>query len=104
MTTDKNQSFRTTLDGTTIRFVVYYNERQNVWYLDIQSIENDNVFVKGLALLTGVDILRQYNLNLGSLLMLNVDESLEDASPDNLGVSLVLEYLTPDEVEALQNG
>ena len=104
LTTDKNQSFRATLEGRNFRFEVSYNSRSKVWEMDMRGIEDPTVAVNGVNLVTGTDLLKQYNLSLGSLLMLNADDSLLDATADNLGASVVLALLTEAEKQGLLNG
>jgi len=96
LTADGEQFFTITLEDTPVRLRVRRNTRQGVWYLDIYDEDAEPV-VQGVAMVLGADILAQYSLGLGGLVMYNDTESV-DASATNLGERVILLHYSEAEL------
>ena len=91
------ERFRLTIDDRTVALSTYYIYTTDSWKLTIK--ENDQTLVAGVGLLNGIDILRPYNLNLGSLGLINITDSHEDANSLTLGSQVLLVHMTEEEYE-----
>lgn len=90
-----NQIFEIDLAGTTYKMRVYYNPVMMCWCFDLLDI-NDNAITQGQSLVTGANILDQYEyLGLGGVFVVYT-EGDENAIPthDNLGDISNLYFLT----------
>lgn len=90
------QLFSITLNGETYDCRVILNSRTGVWSISFAQSGVD--IVNGVALLGGVDILKQYNIPIENAYVVNLDTPNQDASKDNLGVVARLFILTDEEV------
>lgn len=82
------QTFQISLVGVTYTLTTQWNTFNNAWTLDIADI-NSNPIISGIPLITGVDLLAQYEyLGIGGSLQAQTDNDT-DAVPtlDNLGVN-----------------
>lgn len=74
-TNDSSQKFSTTIKGKLYFFEVSYNTITNKWIMDI----NDNdVFINGITIVSGIDILKQFDFGFGLISM------QEDPSRDTI--------------------
>lgn len=102
LTSDGAQLFNVVIGGVTYSFFISYNTRENIWTLDISS--EAVKLVSGVALVGGVDLLKQYDIGFTGLWMVNVTDSEFDASGDNLGTDVLLflvDQVSIDEAIAL---
>ena len=90
------QLFSITLSGSTYDCRVILNSRTGVWSIGFS--QSGVSILNGIALLGGVDILKQYNLPFNNAYVVNLDESNIDASKYNLGTVAKLFLLTDEEV------
>lgn len=90
------QIFSITLSGNTYDCRVMLNSRTGVW--SIAFAQAGIEVVDGIALLGGIDILKQYNLPIDNAYVVNLDKSNQDASKTNLGTVAKLFLLTDEEV------
>ena len=89
------QTFQISLAGTTYTLTVKWNAQNASWMLDIADI-NSNAIVSGIPIITGADLLAQYEyLNIGGGLQAQTDNDT-DAVPtlDNLGINGHLYFIT----------
>jgi len=95
--TPKPQYFNIDLAKRTYRFVLAY---RNGWTLDVYSTEHDPAepIILGLPLVTGVDILSQYqHLGIGGALVILSDSTVfAEPTRDNLGQATRLYFVTDD--------
>ncbi len=61
-TNDSSQKFSTTINGKLYFFEVSYNTLTDEWILDINDT---NIFIYGIRIVGGIDILKQYGLDFG---------------------------------------
>lgn len=99
LTSDGSQTFSTVLDGITYDFIINYNTRLNLWTFNL--ISEGLQLVNGVALLGGVDIVKQYTFSLKNLYSVNIDNPTIDAIESNLGTEVKLYKLTQSEVDTL---
>lgn len=90
------QLFSITLSGNTYDCRVILNSRTGVWSISFSQSGVD--IVVGVSLLGGVDILKQYNIPIENAYVVNLDDTNEDPSKDNLGAVAKLFILTDEEV------
>lgn len=81
------------LDGASYLFRIHWNITTEKWYMDIKGLSND-VDIKGIALLTGKDLLAPfgYGGQLGELWVIDQSEGNEDPNFDDMGTRWTLEY------------
>lgn len=90
------QLFSITLSGQTYDCRVALNSRIGVWSISFAQANTD--IINGVALLGGVDILKQYNIPIENAYVVNLDQANQDPSKDNLGTVAKLFILTDEEV------
>lgn len=92
ITNDSAQDFITQLGDTKYSFYIKYNDVSGVWTADIGNPVTGEIYLAGLALTTGVNLLEPYNLPLTNLAL--IDRGLAIASapitPGDMGVRLRL--------------
>lgn len=98
LSSSPEQLFSITLDGETYDCRVVLNSRTGVWSISFAQSGVD--IIVGIALLGGVDIMKQYNLPIKNIYIVNLDNSKLDASKDNLGTVSKLFILTDEEVNS----
>lgn len=94
--TNAPQRITTSLGSTLYQLTVRWNVAMNAWMLDIADSSGNNI-VTAIPLVTGVNLLEQYDyLNFGVLLFAFTDSDL-DAPPtfDNLGSTGHLYFYVP---------
>lgn len=90
------QTFACTLNGTTYQLTVTWRNAANGWFLDIAD-DQGNPIVGGIAMVTGADLLAQYEyLGVGGELIVATSNDV-DALPGfaDLGVNTLLYYVSP---------
>jgi hypothetical protein len=93
------ERFRIQLNNRLIELRTAYFLTNNTWKLDIY--ENDQCLVAGVSLLNGVDILRPYNLGLGSMGLVDITTKHLDADSVTLGNRVLLVHMTTEEYNSL---
>lgn len=96
LNSNPEQLFSITLDGNTYDCRVILNSRTGVWSISF-SQSNVDILV-GISLLGGVDILKQYNIPIENVYVVNLDSTNEDPTSSNLGTVAKLFILTEEEV------
>ena len=91
------QLFSITLSGNTYDCRVILNSRTGVWSISFSQSGAD--IVVGVSMLGGVDILKQYSIPIDNAYIVNLDDTSEDPTKDNLGTVAKLFILTDEEVE-----
>jgi hypothetical protein len=89
------QTLTVTLLGVVYQFLVQWNVPLQTWLLDISDSQG-NPIVQGLALVTGVDILGQFQyLGIGGALIVQSSGGDPLAAPtfDNLGTTALLFFI-----------
>ncbi len=82
-TNDSSQKFSTTINGKLYFFEVSYNTLTDEWVLDINDT---NIFIYGVRIVGGIDILKQYGLGFGLISTQN------DPTRDTL-INFILEVI-----------
>ena len=109
LTNAPSSIFEITLNDRVITMQTKFNVRgsgidNTLPYWTINLTEGDQPLAIGLALVLGADILRQLNLGLGAIFMVDLTDTHTEATADSLGTDIVMVYTTPEELEALENG
>ena len=80
------------LDGNQYLLKFHWNTYTEKWYFDIQGVNND-VDIKGIALLPGRDLLAiAGELNLGELYVVDNQGAGENPNYDDIGSRFTVEY------------
>lgn len=98
------QTFDVVLNGISYTLTAKWNSRSEIWFLDIQD-EDGNNLILGVALKLGARLLKQFNLGIGDFIMVDDTATNTEANLSNISVSTRLVYFAPDEIaeiEALQ--
>ncbi len=93
-----NQTFSVAMNDVTYNMQLLWNKINAAWTLDIYD-ENDTAIVTGIPLVTGADLLEQYEyLGIGVKLFCRTDDDA-DAVPtfDNLGDASHLYFIVEDD-------
>lgn len=90
------QLFSITLSGETYDCRVILNSRTGVWSISFAQAGTD--IINGVPLLGGVDILKQHNISIDKVFVVNLDRPDQDPTKDNLGTVAKLFILTDEEV------
>ena len=96
LTNDPEQLFNIVLNGANYDIRISLNSRTSVWSISFSQSGVD--IVTGVALLGGVDILKQYTLLIENMYMINLDNPSEDPTNENFGIVSKLFILTDEEV------
>lgn len=96
LTTDPNDTFTSTIpingENKKFYFFLRYNEEAGYWVMDL-SDENKEPVVSSIPLISGINILGQYEyLKIGKAYIVKTDSSLLADKPDvtNLGTTFKL--------------
>jgi hypothetical protein len=95
LTTDTPQTFTTQLGATTYQFNLYWNDRSNVWLMDLVNPTTQTPIVTGLALVLGADLLAPYSLGIGSLIVIDETGTHTEATVTSLGTTTNVYWIDP---------
>jgi hypothetical protein len=97
--TNKNQRVQTSLLGVTYILVVRWNALANLWYLDINDVNNAPV-LNGVPMTAGVNLLKQFAyLGIGGALVAqNVNNPNLPIGYADLGQTGFLLFVVPSQV------
>ena len=83
LTSSPEQQFNIILNGVTFNMTVMINSRTGIWSISAES--EGQIFIEGMALLSGVNILRPYNFPVTSMYIVNLEDDTKDPKIDDLG-------------------
>jgi hypothetical protein len=94
--TNKNQRVQTSLLGVTYILVVRWNALANLWYLDINDVNNESV-LNGIPMTAGVNLLKQFAyLGIGGALVAqNVNNPNLPIGYEDLGQTGFILFIVP---------
>lgn len=98
---DPAQSFVTQLGSVKYQFDICWNDRAGVWNMDMTIASTQTPILQGVPLLLGADLLADYNLNMGSMIVVDEMGTSTDATVDDLGNRINVYWFSPDEVATL---
>lgn len=98
VTADAAQSFVTQLGDVKFKFDLQWNDRSSQYSLTLTNDETEQVYVQGLPLVLGTDLLEPYSLGLGALLVVDMNNTHTEATLDSLGARVKLYWFSEDEV------
>lgn len=103
LTTEPIQIFEVQLDNIIYKFRVIYNTRGDYWTFDISNA-NDEPLAAGIKIVLGVDLIRAYRLDMGSLIAVNISDNQEDpGSQAALGTDVLLYHLNSTDFDELRS-
>lgn len=91
--------FDISLDDGNFLIQTYWMSLSQTWMVDITK--DGQTLINGLRLVLGTDLVGQYNLNVGVWVMVDLTNTGNDATRNNLGVDLVLFYIPESERKQL---
>jgi len=100
LNSNPEQLFSITVGDLTYDIRVVLNYRTTIWTISLS--QNDVPVIEGVPLLSGVDISAQYTLPFENVYVVNLTNSKEDPTADNLGTDARLFILTDEEVESVE--
>lgn len=98
------ESMSIVLGGRTLRVRARYANLTNTWTLDVMDDSGTSPIplVMGVPILMGVDIIKPYRLEIGSLYAEANSDRREDAGRGDLGSRINLVHYAPGEHEAIE--
>lgn len=98
ITSTRDQTFKTTLDGETVRIRLYWSDIATSWYMDIDGISFDMSF-KGIRIRPNQYLLDGYAVReIGQLMLLDQGGLSENPTKSGLGDRWILIYFTVEEM------
>lgn len=97
LSSDPSQSFTCQLGAVKYYCEAKYNSRNGVWSLDLYDDAARSPILLGMAIVLGVDLLEPYNLGIGRLVAVDGNATDRDATADDLGTRVTLNWISPDE-------
>ncbi len=97
LTNNPSAVFDIVIEGLTYTIITKYNTRAKSWSIDLY--ESGVLLSTGIGLLLGVNIIQQYNYNIGTLFMVDIDRLSLDATGDDLGTRVILVQASVEEFE-----
>ena len=88
--------FNIDLEGESYTFKTLYNSRFGNWSFNI--LKDDVEIISGVNMVLGSDIIGQYNLGIGVLFMVDLDQTNLDATAFDIGKRVVLVHATEEEI------
>lgn len=95
------QTFTVQLGDWRLGFYWYYNERSARWIFDLYDATTGLPLVLGQPFVLGTDFFEPYAWGIGSAIAFDTTAKHREAGPDDLGISVVMPYWTPEEVALL---
>lgn len=96
LTASPEQEFSITISGDVYDIRIVLNSRTGIW--TIAFAQNGIDLLNGIALVGGVDTLRQFNIPITNAYVINLENPDLDPSKTNLGTVAKLFILTDAEV------
>ncbi len=96
LNSNPEQLFSITIEGNAYDCRVILNSRTGIWSISFSQSGTD--IINGISLLGGIDILKQYNIPINNIYVVNLDQSNQDPGKDNLGTIAKLFILTDEEI------
>lgn len=100
---EESFSYKITIDDLEWNIRIAWNNREGSWYLNLSN-ELNSTYVNGIGLLGGVDILKQYPIDLKYLYLFNISDSYEDPTVDNLSTQFALIKFDESEIAEFEEG
>lgn len=96
LTASPEQEFSITISDDVYDIRIVLNSRTGIWTIGFAQSGTD--LLNGIALVGGVDILRQFNIPITNAFVINLENPDLDPSKTNLGTVAKLFILTDEEV------
>ena len=94
-TENPHYSERVDLDGETYILTFLYTERNDLWTLDIQD-KDENDLILGIPIFPQYDLLAQYQGNVslpqGTLFAINIESEYTEPTYEDFGTNILLIY------------
>lgn len=95
VTNDANQQMVIDWMDRSLEFIVFWADEGECWYLNLNDYTTGEALLRGIALVTGVDIFEPFALGIGSLIVSDENNTGEDPTFDGFGDDFGL-YLTDE--------
>lgn len=93
------ERFRIQLGDVTVELRTRYFKTTDTWKMSVYK--NNELLVAGISLLNGIDILKPYNLEIGSLGLIDLNTTHLDANSQTLGTSVILLHMSTEEYDTI---
>jgi hypothetical protein len=100
-TPDYDQRFTSQLGDDRFVFDARWNERGQVWTVDITRDSDQELLIAGIPILAGQDILSPYALGIGGLVPMDLSLKDTDPGPDDFGERVIVAWFSNDELAAI---
>jgi hypothetical protein len=97
-TGDAAQRFDIELAGRLLTLEAFWNDRSNVYTLNIFDATSGAALVASAPLVLGQEVLDPYNFDLGHMIVIDTDNSATEAGPDDLGGRVKVYWASVDEI------
>lgn len=101
-TADYDQQFTSQLGDEKFTFNARWNERGQVYTVDITRDSDQELLIAGVPFLAGQDILSPYALGIGGLIVTDLGLKDTDPGPDDFGERVIVTWLSNDELAAIR--
>jgi hypothetical protein len=101
LTSDPCRTFTTVFGDSRYRVTTQWNERSQVWTMDIANGDTDAPIVAGMPIVLGADLLQSFAPSLGTMLAIDMAAAAgngTDAGPEEIGDRIQIVWLAPGEV------
>lgn len=101
VTSDPANTFTMPLGGVQYKFFTKFNERSQVFTMDITDVETDTLLVSGMPLILGSDILATFCPRIGKIFLIDKEAEVgygKNPLPDDLGKRVEVIWLSNQEV------
>jgi len=102
-TSDYDQRFTSQLGEDKYVFDARWNERGQVWAVDITRDADQVELIAGVPLLAGQDLLAPYALGIGGLVVADLSLKDTDPGPDDFGERVIVAWLSNDDLDAIRS-
>lgn len=97
LTTDCPQSVNCQLGDMLYQFDLRWNDRSNVWTMDISDPIAQQPLATGIPLVLGGPLIRQYALGIGEFVVWDETGTGTEATLTSLGTTTNVYWISPDE-------
>jgi hypothetical protein len=101
LTNDPSATFNISLNNVNYNFQTKYNYRFGYWTFDMYQEERPVAL--GIAMVLSASLLKPYpeKVDIGTMLMVDTGETRIDATLEDLGTRILMQYASPSEVEQI---
>lgn len=93
-----DQTFKTTVDGETVRIRIFWNATGEAWYMDLEGVSFD-LTVRGLRMCTNIYMLEGLAIReIGDFMVVDLESKEADPTFEGFGDRWQLMYASKEEL------